>query len=553
MQSWTGALRWRRAILPVGFVLAVGLGLSAGSPGTATGAIGAIVGATCASPGHPGGAWPSLNGDLANSRSQSAEQVIGPQQAAKLSPAWSFSGASVGAPGGMRSTPIVAYGCVYIALGEGYLGDRGDVIALNADTGALVWHRKIDGSVLGLTAEHGRVYAAVSQGSRSNVPVVTEETIATGTSAVALDAMSGKLRWASVRLDDGNADNGTFINATPVAFTAGERGLLFVALAGGGGDGARVPMYFLDARSGQVVKKAYSLTEAEYELGYGGTGIWSTAAYDPNTQHLYVGTADSDGHSRQHPYNNAILKVDASPRRAGFGTVVAAYQGVSEHADLDGIIGYPNNPVCGASGELFSVDPPTFVDTSASAECLELDFDFGASPNLFVGRDGRMKVAALQKSGVVHVAYADTMDGDWRRFVGTAGAFMNGATSAVDSSHLYVPATPNLVFKLHRDTGDVAWLSSTEIGLFSYGPVTHANGVIYAVNDAGFLVASDAATGVVLSRSLISSAGQVGQCLGVGSGVAVARNTVYAPCNGGGAPDLAGLPGDPGGIVAYRP
>lgn len=551
MHTSTHLPRWRRAAVPLASALAVGLGLLAGSPGTATGA---VPGAGCASPDHPGGAWPSLNGDLANSRSQPAERVIGPQQAAALRPAWSFSGAAVGAPGGMRSTPVVAHGCVYIALGEGYLGTRGDVIALNADTGALVWHRRIEGSVLGLTVDHGLVYAAVSQGSRSNAPVVTEETIATGTSAIAMDAASGKLRWASVRLDDGDADNGTFINATPVAFTAGERELLFVALSGGGGDGARVPMYFLDARSGHVVRKAYSLTEAEYAMGFGGTGIWSTAAYDPATQHLYVGTADSDGHSRQHPYNNAILKVDAHPRRSSFGTVVAAYQGVSEHADLDGIIGYPNNPVCGASGEMLSVDPPTFVDTSASAECLELDFDFGASPNLFVdGRDGRLKVAALQKSGVVHVAYADTMAGDWRRFVGTAGPFMNGATSAVDRSHLYVPATPNLVFKLHRDTGDVAWVSSTELGMFSYGPIAHANGVTYAVNDAGFLVASDAATGAVLSRSLIAAAGQAGECLGVGSGVAVARNTVYAPCNGGGASDLAGLPGDPGGIVAYRP
>ena len=39
------------------------------------------------------------------------------------------------------------------------------------------------------------------------------------------------------------------------------------------------------------------------------------AAYDPRTQHLYAGTADSDGHTRQHPYNNAILRIDANPQR----------------------------------------------------------------------------------------------------------------------------------------------------------------------------------------------------------------------------------------------
>ena len=190
-------------------------------------------------------------------------------------------------------------------------------------------------------------------------------------------------------------------------------------------------MYFLDARTGQTVRKAYSLTDAEYAQGFGGTGIWSTAAYDPVGRHLYAGTADSDGHTRQHPYNNAILKIDADPRRATFATVVGSYKGISEHADLDAVVGYPNNPACGQVAGVPEIDLPTFFDTSASVECLELDLDFGASPLLY-DVDGVPRVGALQKAGVFHSVDTASMTRRWRFFVGPGGPFQHSGTAALD-------------------------------------------------------------------------------------------------------------------------
>ena len=533
----------------------VALGLAAaGLPGFPAPPAGAASAATCATPPRRGGDWPSLNGDRRNSRSQPAERVIDDSGARRLRPAWSFSGAEVGATGGMRSTPIVANGCVYLGLGQGYLGDRGDVVALNADTGELVWHVRLDGSVLGLAAANGLIYATPSLGTRGDVtlPVITEDYAPAGSSVVALDARTGARVWSSERLDDGNAANGALVNASPVAFEAGGRRLLFVPLAGGSGDGARVPMYFLDALTGSTVKKAYSLTDAEYEAGFGGTGIWSTAAYDPATQHLYAGTADSDGHTRQHPYNNALLKIDANPRRATFGSVVGSYAGTTEHANLDATIGYPHNPLCGTVTDQLGADLPTFFDSSASVDCLELDYDFGASPNLYRDATGRLRVGALQKSGVYHSVDATRMTAAWTYFVGPGGAFMDGGTTAVGDSDVYVSATPNLVFSLRKDTGRMRRLSTTGLDLFAYQPLTLANGVLYAVNDAGFLVGIDAASGTPLLHRSIGLDGGFVHCLGVGAGVAVARHTVYAPCDAGGLADLAGLPGPPGGLVAYR-
>jgi outer membrane protein assembly factor BamB len=509
--------------------------------------------AGCVRRHHPGGDWPALNGDLANTRHQSDEHTIGVGEVADLRPAWSFDGASVGATGGMRSTPIVAHGCVYLGLGQGYLGDRGDVVALDADTGAVVWHVELDGSVLGLAAANGLIYATPSDGTRGDValPVVTDTYEPAGSSVVALDAATGEIRWRSERLDDGNAANGTFINASPVAFRAAGRPLVFVPLAGGAGDGARVPMYFLDALTGETVARALTLTEAEYDAGFGGTGIWSTAAYDPATQHLYAGTADSDGKTRQHEYNDALLRIDANPTRRTFASVVDSYAGTTEHANLDAVIGHPNNPLCGVLPD-GSVELPTFFDTSASVECLELDYDFGSSPNLYRDAAGRLRVSALQKSGVFHSVDAHTMTAAWTAFVGPGGAAMDAGTATIAGDRIYTGATPNLVLELDQETGAVGWIATTGVDLFAYQPLTSANGVVYGINDLGWLMALDAATGRSVVARDIAADGGFRQCIGVGAGVAVAHHTVFVPCDAGGLADLAALPAPPGGLVAYR-
>lgn len=501
-----------------------------------------------------GGTWPSVNGDLANSRHQRAEDRIGVADVDFLEPAWTFSAADLGITGAVRTTPVVAHGCVYLAFGQGYLGDRGDVVALEVASGRVVWHRRIDGSVLGLSVANGMVYVTPSRGTRGEVaaPVVTADYRPAGSFALALDARTGRTRWRSERLDDGDPANGTFVNASPVAFEVRGRNLLFVPLAGGAGDGARIPMYFLDARTGRTVRRAYSLTESEYAEGFGGTGIWSTAAFDPDTRHLYAGTADSDGHSRQHPYNNAILRIDADPTRPTFGKVVGHYTGTSEHADLDAYIGGEVNPICGSASDTPEVDPPTFFDTSASVVCLELDLDFGASPNLYRDSDGRRRVGALQKSGLYHSVDAATMTAVFTFPAGPGGAAMSSATAAIDRGRIMVGASPNIVHGIGRDTGEVSWTSTTDLDVFAYQPVTVANGVLYALSDSGFLLGLDATSGLPVLRRSVAMSGGFEQCLGVGAGVAVAHHTVFAPCDNGGTVDAARIEGTPGGLVAFR-
>jgi outer membrane protein assembly factor BamB len=473
----------------------------------------------CAPADHPGGAWPSLNHDLANTRTQPRERTIGVDDVDRLAPVWRFDVAEHGAPGGIQSTPIVAYGCVYIATGAGAAGLRGDVFALNADTGALVWRRQIPGQTLGLAAANGLIYAFPSTG----ITWGFEPPVPTSSRAMAMDARTGKVAWTSVRLDDGTMENGWLINASPLVYEVGGRSILFAPLSGG--------------------------SEAEAEAGYGGSGIWATAAFDPTTGHLYAGTADSDGYHRQHRFNNAVLKIDGDVRRPTFGSVVDAYAGVSEHYDLDKH-GYEGNPICDDSdGELLPYIPlPTF-DNSQATECLELDLDFGASPNLFRDRQGRLSIAAMQKAGVLHGIRADTMEGAWRWTLAPPSQSTSGATGAVSGGIVFAKSTPNAIFSFDGSDGTPRWASTTGTDIFAYQPLTYANGVLYGLNNFGVLTAFDAETGRVLLHRPVGLDVGGKWCGGAGSGVAVARNTVFAPCDAG----MGGLPGaGPGALVAYR-
>jgi outer membrane protein assembly factor BamB len=503
--------------------------------------------ASCAKANHPGGDWPFLNRDLHNTRHQPLENLIGPEEAPFLAPVAKFSVASEGS-GSLQSTPIVANGCVYVGSSTGW------VFALDADSLELVWKRRLNGTQVGLGFANGLVYA-FPYGAAS---ATSEEP--PGAHAVALDADNGALVWTSPQLDAGAArtdggSDGTWINASPVVFPAQfgqeERPLLFVPLSVGFGPGSRVPLYFLDALTGQTVRKFFALPDKDYELGFAGAGIWSTAAFDERTRHLYAGTADSEGFSRQHRFNDAILKIDADPSRPTFATVVDAYKGVDEHY-VDALSSvFAQSPACASAPadpnqRLFSLDP------SAATECGELDLDFGASPNLFVDANGDTLVGEMQKAGVFHAVYAATLQPAWVRIVSGPLAAGNAATSAVDGTSVYVSANPASVFAFDKTFGLPAWVSTTANDAIRYQPLTVANGVVYTLTNGGALVAIEASTGRLLLERPVSLDAELASCGGLGAGVAVARNTVYAQCDGGGP--AFGLAGSADGwVIAYRP
>ena len=126
---------------------------------------------------------------------------------------------------------------------------------------------------------------------------------------------------------------------------------------------------------------------------------------------------------------------------------MAAYQGnVDQYSEtLQTLSG---TPACAAS------DDPSVQYPLDDPVCGQLDLDFGASPNLFTNAQGQLLVGDLQKSGVYHVAHADTMTPAWTALVGVSCAACNAASTAFDGRAIEGVATPGgSMFSLDREAG----------------------------------------------------------------------------------------------------
>ncbi len=190
--------------------------------------------------------------------------------------------------------------------------------------------------------------------------------------------------------------------------------------------------------------------------------------------------------------------------------------------------------------------------------CGQLDLDFGASPNLFTDSSGNELVGELQKAGVYHVANATTMAPAWHRVVGGPCAVCNAGSTAFDGSSIDVVGTPGgTLFSLGRDAGALNWASPLGDGVH-YQSTSTADGVVYVVDNNGFLSAFDASTGAPLFKRQLSV--DTGSPTGTGltsNGVSIAEGEVLVAASSatGAASSTGGTatPQGPGAyVIAYR-
>ncbi len=503
----------------------------------------------CDGGAHPGGDWRQLNGALAGTREQPAEDKIDASNAGSLEKKWAFSVERGEGEGNFQSTATVANGCVYVGTTNGW------IFALDADTGDLVWKTLTGGGPPGghfaLSVVDGRVHANISAPSALR--------------STALDAKTGDQLWVTDFLADSPLD-GTVINSSPVVFN----GMVLVSNSIATGPGTRVPYFLFDAETGNMLHRGYAIPEKDLEHGYSGGGIWSTAAVDEETGYAYVGTSDSESYTKQHAHNSAIIKIDLARARDAdgapildaptcegtvpegesreplpacdnrdFGEVVDAYKGLTD-TYVDGL---DRQPACEAVGNDVN------VGEYAPFACFEQDIDFGASVNLFVDEEGDKVVTANQKACVLHAVHADTMTQKWTQTLSRPAALGCAATAAVGDDKIFVSADPGNVWGL-SSIGWIQWAAPTASAT-RYQPMTYANGVTYTVDNAGVLWAWDAETGLpVLSQpmSLDASDDAVASdaCVTLSGGVSIARNRVFATCDlgseGGGWLISYGLP-----------
>ncbi len=462
----------------------------------------------CTDPAGPGGEWRRYGQDLAGTRSQPGEHLISPANVRSLEPAWVTPQGQIQTG---NSTVVVAGGCVYFASSSGF------IIALKVSTGELVWRARSAPSYPTKTAtfavavHNGRVYANVSEGDGSQAP-------GTAPIGVALDADTGALIYQSEPISFGRPTT-----AVAGAVVFGDKQLVVT----NGGDGipdARPGYAVLDAATGATLHKQTTIPERDLDVGYAGGGQWATPVIDEASGYAFNGTANPYSKKLEHRLDNSLIKIDVDRSRPTFGRVVDAYKGNVDQY----VSGLDRQPLCDEFGDEIGYHPCC----NFSVTCAQLDIDFGASPTLFRNRFGDLIVGDLQKSGVFHAAYADTMQLAWTSLLttippGTAG---NSDSPANDGTRVFVIANPGILYALSVDTGRTLWVAPVGDGA-EYHPVSTANGVVYVIGNHGMLLAYDAATGTpLLARSM--HADLAGWCLPLAGGIAIAQNTVFANCDG---------------------
>ncbi len=383
--------------------------------------------------------------------------------------------------GDFTGTPVEADG-VLVA------GDQGGfVYGLDAVTGKVLWSKAVDAPVNGTAA----IDTDAPGGPTTYVPVAKPG----APHVVALALGSGVQRWDAILTDQ--PDSSMF--GSPVPW----KGTIYVGTSGPNNDDskARGSVVALDEADGRMRWQTFTAPP-----GADGVAVWSTPAIDATTGRLYVGTGNNY-HAPTTDLEDSIVSLDS-----GTGRVLGHFQATANDS--------------------FAADNPAGPD-----------YDFGASPNLFAGPDGRPLVGEGQKSGTYWALDRATMEPGWNTSIGPGGPLggILGSTAS-DGVRIYGGDTfDGGVFALGRD-GAPQWHSS-ETGGLHLGAATVANGVLYTTDPSGSLNARDPATGAVIAKLPLGQP-SLGGVSAVGGALFVAVGT-------GPLPAPAPQADQPGSIVAF--
>jgi polyvinyl alcohol dehydrogenase (cytochrome) len=434
--------------------------------------------------------WPMFNHNAQGTRYNPAETRLRADNVDDLQEVWRFE-----TQGAISGTPAVVNNVVYAA------DSAGIVYAVNHD-GTLKWQTALD-----VPALVGAKIAAS--------PLVTNHTLVIGDLAGqihGLDVDDGDLRW-TIRPSAGN----NFPNGHPfqaifghgtmvgnyVAFGVSSYELLLPAIDPTyPGFTFRGSVVLIDPADGDLIWQTFTVPEpaqnADGSFGPSGATVWGAPAYDRASNTIFVGTSNNYSLPTTDT-SDALIALDASD-----GSIKWVSQKTGgDHWNFSFLPVDPN-------------DPP--------------DYDIGDSPQLYK-LDGRLVVAAGQKSGFFHVVDAET----GAEVVSPPVQYLPGGTLGgfhIDSAHAngvnYAPAnywfdpfsggTPEkgAVFAISGDGGQEVWHFDTESPVIA--GVAVANGVVYAQDIGGVFYALDADTGALLAQ--LTSGGQ-------SSGPAISRGRIY--------------------------
>jgi alcohol dehydrogenase (cytochrome c) len=300
--------------------------------------------------------WTSANGSVASQRAVTAT-ALDAKTIPRLKVRWRFRlHANVTAFGAITSNPIIRGNTVYLQ------DSASSVYALDLRSGALLWKHAFDApndGPNGLTISDTRIYGA------------------TDTTAFALDAASGRLRWS--RRLAGQFEQ--FVGVAPIV----DRGRVYVSTQGFP-PGGRGVLYAMSAATGRIVWRFQTIkVRWPHPESSGGGGSWYAVSIDERGD-VYAGIANPGpwGGSRAAPNGGSF----PGPALYTDSLVVLA----------------------GTTGKLLWFDQVTRHDVR--------DYDFQVSP-ILASVDGRQVVFGAGKGGRVVAWDRAAHTRLWSRAVGT--------------------------------------------------------------------------------------------------------------------------------------
>lgn len=468
------------------------------------------------------GDWPMFGQNLGNTAADG--RLKG--DPANLKVKWTFT-----TGGDVSARAAVVNGLVY------FPDWGGNLWALNAATGALVWGHQL--SDYGLPANtHSRTTPAVVDGVAY---VGTQE----GAWLLAINAVTGALLWKT-QLESPANDPFAIITASPAV----HGGVVYTGVASLEEGVAASPQYPCCRARGSVVAVNATTGAIAWQTymvptGYSGGGVWgSNFVVDPTRGSVFVGT----GNNYSHPTDPAYVACVSGGGTAAACTSPANLVDAIVALDMStGAIKWAtravnwNQPFIANGSDDWNVAclvgfGPGQGNCPSNAGP---DYDFASAPNLitYQGPKGAKTIlGAGQKSGIYYAMNPDTGAILWQTQVGP-GSALGGMEwgSASDGKRIYV-SIANLYgipyaaggagswAALDPATGAILWQVADPNGAIALGALAVADSVVFVSSMAG---SASAPTMLALNANNGQTLWTFAAGSSVNAGAAIVNGVVY--------------------------
>jgi polyvinyl alcohol dehydrogenase (cytochrome) len=459
-----------------------------------------------ASAASGGNQWNSAGGNAQNTRFQASEMTLRVSNVDELEVKWSFT-----TGGDVSATPAVDGDTVY------FPDWAGNLYAVNKRTGELRWQRSI-ASYTGIPGDKARATPALAG---DTLIIGNQGPFGGGGAVLAIDTDTGDLLWRtqidshpaaiitqSATVFAGRVYIGT--SSLEESFAAFVPGYVCCTFRGS--------MTALDLGTGAIVWQTRTGPE-----GFPGNAVWgSSPAIDAKRGQLYIAT----GNNYTAPQATLDCIAAAGGNPAAQQACLPADDYFDSVLALDmktGAIRWATRTIPFDAWNFDCI--PGLGSGDNCPDPFGPAFDFAQAPALFSVRAGSRPVDVVgvgQKSGKYWALNPDTGAVRWVTAAGpggTSGGLMWG--SAVDGRRVYTANAAGLWSGLDAATGQLLWQTTPTFGGSTSGPVTTANGVVFgcALDATGHMYALDGASGEIL-WSFASG----GSCI---SGAAISQGRLY--------------------------